>query len=311
MRARTSPHLSTLLADDIETVCAHAEILVIGNRDEAAKRALDLVEGKKPGRRSGAVSNQRAGVMASTTASAGSPLESGLGACGLRPRGRRAGSGAALGGLFASRAGALSSCFVGLIGTWRYGWGVLHFARSIVYRRVAFPRLRAEAAGDLCRVEAAAGVPAGDQLPHRCAAPRRGSTALRSKRRSGHPARPSIVASIVEMADQRLIKALFDRMVHEGEPVELVFVRIAGTGKRDALAYGFRAIARRNPDPHDLVAVIDGDSIVPPDLIASCAPFFLLDERVGALTTDEQLRGRRPARSSANGGRSASPSATS
>lgn len=42
------PHLSTLLADDIESVCAHAEILVIGNKDAAAKRALELVQGRKP-----------------------------------------------------------------------------------------------------------------------------------------------------------------------------------------------------------------------------------------------------------------------
>jgi GDP-mannose 6-dehydrogenase len=42
------PHLSTLLAEDIETVCAHAEILVIGNKDAAAKRAIELVQGQKP-----------------------------------------------------------------------------------------------------------------------------------------------------------------------------------------------------------------------------------------------------------------------
>jgi len=42
------PHLSTLLADDIESVCDHADLLVIGNRDKAAERAIDLVGGKKP-----------------------------------------------------------------------------------------------------------------------------------------------------------------------------------------------------------------------------------------------------------------------
>jgi GDP-mannose 6-dehydrogenase len=42
------PHLSTLLADDIETVCNHAEILVIGNKDVGARRALELSRGKVP-----------------------------------------------------------------------------------------------------------------------------------------------------------------------------------------------------------------------------------------------------------------------
>ncbi|MFD0464160.1 glycosyltransferase [Microvirga aerilata] len=66
-------------------------------------------------------------------------------------------------------------------------------------------------------------------------------------------------------------------------------------GKRDALAYGFRAIARRTPADNDVVAVIDGDSIVPPDLIQKCAGFFQLDPAVGALTTDElsEVRGSR------------------
>src|SRR5262245_9746299 len=223
--------------------------------------------------------------MASTTVSAGNPLESfwahaayALGvaaiALALPPE------------AYSQSTGHFFVLF-GLIGTWRYGWGVLHFVRSIIYRRRAFPRLRAEA-------EASA---AGTKAPRafllvtsfRIDA----STTARVYRAAVEAAKQApgpavIVASIVEMADQRLIKAIFDRMVHEGEPVELCFVRIAGTGKRDALAYGFRAIARRNPDPHDLVAVIDGDSIVPPDLIAKCAPFFLLSESVGALTTDEQ-----------------------
>ncbi|HUG61831.1 MAG TPA: glycosyltransferase, partial [Methylomirabilota bacterium] len=71
-------------------------------------------------------------------------------------------------------------------------------------------------------------------------------------------------------------------------------VRIAGSGKRDALAHGFRAIAEFGPGPDDTVAVIDGDSIVPVDLVAKCAPFFALGSDVGALTTDEmcEVEGR-------------------
>ena len=32
----------------VRPVCEHADLLVIGNRDSAAKRALELVGGKKP-----------------------------------------------------------------------------------------------------------------------------------------------------------------------------------------------------------------------------------------------------------------------
>ena len=229
--------------------------------------------------------------MASTTESAGNPLESAwahaayvLGVAALA---------LALPSEAYSQSAGHFFVLLGLIGTWRYGWGILHFARSIVYRRFAFPRLRAEAEAVYAGTEPPRAflLVTSFRIDARTTA-RVYRAAIEAAKRAPGPA--VIVASIVEMADQRLIKALFDQMVHEGEPVELCFVRIAGTGKRDALAYGFRAIARRDPDPHDLVALIDGDSIVPPDLIAKCAPFFLLNDRVGALTTDEhcEVEGR-------------------
>ena len=40
------PHLSSLLAEDLESVCEHAEVLVIGKRDDDARRAVDLTRGK-------------------------------------------------------------------------------------------------------------------------------------------------------------------------------------------------------------------------------------------------------------------------
>jgi len=184
--------------------------------------------------------------MASTTASAGNPLESvwahaayvfGVAALAL-----------ALPSEAYSQSAGHFFVLLGLIGTWRYGWGVLHFTRSIVYRRFAFPRLRAEAEA----VSAGTTPPrafllvTSFRIDARVTA-RVYRAAIEAAKRAPGPA--VIVASIVEMADQRLIKAIFDQMVHVGQPVELIFVRIAGTGKRDALAYGFRAIARRNPDP--------------------------------------------------------------
>src|SRR5215218_3562039 len=34
---------------------------------------------------------------------------------------------------------------IGVVGAWRYGWGLLHFIRSIYYRNVAYPEMRVEA----------------------------------------------------------------------------------------------------------------------------------------------------------------------
>jgi glycosyltransferase Alg8 len=182
---------------------------------------------------------------------------------------------------------------VGLIGLWRYGWGLTHFVRAMWFRRVAFPaqRRRAEAA------RAAIGHAYLLVTSFRIDA----NTTARVYRAAfeaalAAPAGATVVASIVEMGDQRLIRRLFEMVAGDraGVDVHLRIVRIAGSGKRDALAHGFRAIAACDPGPNDTVAVIDGDSIVPPDLVERCAPFFALDADVGALTTDEvcQVEGR-------------------
>lgn len=177
--------------------------------------------------------------------------------------------------------------FLGAIGTWRYGWGALHFGRSLYYRRRAYPRLKAAA------LAAAAGTPPPDTyllLTTYRIDPRTTARVYRAAIEAGRraPGRVVLIASVVDIEDQRLIQAVHDSWAGGDGRVVLEFVRIAGTGKRDALAHGFRAIARHAPRPDDLVAVIDGDSIVPPDLIDACAPFFKLGPKVGALTTDER-----------------------
>lgn len=77
--------------------------------------------------------------------------------------------------------------------------------------------------------------------------------------------------------------------------VTLDIVRIPGTGKRDGLAHGFRAIAAHMPKPGAVAAVIDGDSIMDDGLVRRCAPFFRLMPQLGALTTDEdcEVKGSR------------------
>ncbi|WP_181702179.1 glycosyltransferase [Chthonobacter albigriseus] len=181
---------------------------------------------------------------------------------------------------------------VGLIGMWRYGWGILHFVRSIWFRTITFPAMRREA---IARSAAAPGHAFLLITSFRIDA----NTTMRVYRAAfeaalAAPAGATVVASIVEMGDQRIIRRVFELTVGDKPGVELVFVRIAGSGKRDALAHGFRAIQARDPGENDTVAVIDGDSIVPKDLIAKCAPFFQLGPEVGALTTDEicEVEGR-------------------
>ncbi len=183
---------------------------------------------------------------------------------------------------------------IGVVGLWRYGWGFVHLLRSLVYRRLVFPRWRRAAellaASDAADVGEAAG--SADRVfliitSFRIRAETTAAVyraAIEEAIRYGGPV--TIVASIVELADQRLIKAIFAKL-RPPEDVRLVFVRLAPSGKRDALAAALRAVARRRPRPDDAVVVMDGDSLLAPGALARCLPFLRLMPDLAGLTTDE------------------------
>ncbi len=175
---------------------------------------------------------------------------------------------------------------IGILAAWRYSWGLLHFVRSYIYRKFVFPRLRIAADRNIQNL-----LP-----PHMyllvtsfridgLTTSRVYNSVIAEAIRCGVPA--TIIASIVEKADEFMIKELF-RRANPPHHVSLKIVRIPGSGKRDGLAQGFRAISRDMPDPDSLVAVIDGDSILQPDIVRKCMPFFQMVPHLGALTTDEE-----------------------
>jgi glycosyltransferase Alg8 len=183
---------------------------------------------------------------------------------------------------------------IGAIGAWRYAWGAIHFTRSIIYRRYLFPVWRRRA-DRLATAEAAGELDDGHHpgevfvivtsfriLAETTALAYR--SILEEAIASGRQV--TLVASIVEMADERFIKRLFNQAAAP-ERVRLMMVRIAGTGKRDGLATALRAVSRLMPEPDATVIVMDGDTVMAPGTLDRCLPFFRLMARLGALTTDE------------------------
>lgn len=173
----------------------------------------------------------------------------------------------------------------GLIATWRYSWAVINWLRFLLYRHLVFPQWRnkAESLGEaalpsqvfLLVTSFRIGAETTRRVYH---------SVFREAIECQLPV--VVIASIVERADQAFIQQLFE-MLKPPPQVTLVFVRIGGTGKRDALACGFRAISRRAPADDAVVAVIDGDSMLTPDSLRRCTPFFQFMPNLGALTTDE------------------------
>jgi mannuronan synthase len=181
---------------------------------------------------------------------------------------------------------------LGWVGAWRYSWWAVHLCRSLWYRRRVFPgwrrlaeRLRAagpDAAAELLVPEVFIVITSYRVPAETTIAAFSGAVAEAAR----YPNPVTIVASIVEMADQRLVKDVFKRL--EPPPrVRLVLVRGRGTGKRDALAMGLRAVALRAPDAAAAVLVQDGDAVLPPGCLHRILPFFRLIPTLAALTTDE------------------------
>lgn len=212
---------------------------------------------------------------------------------------------------------------IGTIGIWRYSWGLVHFGRAQYYKRCFFPRLRRRAdalmaaaidtGGASAGPDEAAVEPPSAESSVTAAAEEQSATdasgnvpdvylLLSSFRQRAeitavvfkaaieeacrYPGPVTLVAALVEMADQRFIKQIF---YHLGPPdrVRLLFVRTPAHGKRHSLAVGLRAIARSRPAPNALVTFVDGDTILTPGTLGRCVPFFEAMPEVGALTTDE------------------------
>lgn len=174
---------------------------------------------------------------------------------------------------------------LGGLGLWRYGLRIMHFVRSMVFLHWAFPRAR--------RAALRAGASAMPSHVYLLITSFRIETltttmvyqaAFEEAINCGLPT--TVVASIVEMADQRLILALWEHLAPPSR-VRLKIVRIPGTGKRDALAQGFRCISRDMPDADAVVALIDGDTVLEKGVIVKTAPFLKTMPSVGALTTNE------------------------
>lgn len=175
---------------------------------------------------------------------------------------------------------------VGGLAIWRYSWGLIHFIRAIVYKNFVFPKYR--------KLEEHH---RNDLMPSKVyllvtsfrIEVETSAQVMRSVIREAINCNvdATIVASLVEKADETMVKEIFKSM-SPPDRVTLNIVRIPGTGKRDGLAQGFRAISRDIPPEDSVVAVIDGDSVLEENLISRTSTFFKMMPEIGALTTDEE-----------------------
>ncbi|MGE8497870.1 MAG: mannuronan synthase [Pseudomonas sp.] len=180
---------------------------------------------------------------------------------------------------------------IGIVGIWRYSMGALHFVRGTIFLYLVYPYYRrkirklgkdADPSHVFLLVTSFRIDALTTAMVYR--------SVIREAIECGYPA--TMVCSIVELSDELLIKNLWAQ-ANPPEHIKLDFVRIPGTGKRDGLAYGFRAISRQMPDNDAVVAVIDGDTVLGEGVVRKTVPWFKLFPNVGGLTTNEycEVRG--------------------
>ncbi|MBZ5486852.1 glycosyltransferase [Halomonas aquamarina] len=177
---------------------------------------------------------------------------------------------------------------IGAIAIWRYSWWGIQAVRSLWYNRVVFPSLRAEAdvAGHqekppelfvLCtsyRIDERVNFQVYDAL-------------IREAHRYGVPT--TIFASVSDRTDVDIIThALDDNGWPQNVNVRYMFQK--GDGKRSAMAEVLRAISRGLPAPGSLLVSMDGDILIEPDTLSRTLSFFVSQNDLGALTTNNRAR---------------------
>lgn len=177
---------------------------------------------------------------------------------------------------------------LGVIGIWRYSWAAINFCRAGWYLWVAYPAMRAKAGIAYQQRTTAAHayflVTSYKIEPDVTTRVYQSIFAAAALSEGG----ATVVASVVDGADQRLVRSVFSLMRTDMSGVRLIVDQVPGTGKRDALAKALRIITAQAPSWRDIVIFVDGDSCVPLDVVARSAPYFC-DPAVGGLTTDETV----------------------
>lgn len=185
---------------------------------------------------------------------------------------------------------------LGGLACWRWTWFVVQNLRAIIYRYWSFPRLRREAeeavasSGPVPEVVVLATTyhekpwitfPVFESIFRELAA-------LQGLRR-----RSRVIVVTGGLDDDENITRIYNWCCDHLSPTdaaqwppELVLLR-GDKGKRPALATGMEEIARGKPSEDGVVVILDGDTLLGPDLLKKVLPLFRLKKHVHAVTTNE------------------------
>ena len=175
---------------------------------------------------------------------------------------------------------------LGALGIWRYSNAITHFTRGMYFLHWKFPAMRraVDAMGDEALPDHLFMIVTSFRIPTQTTFMVYKSVFQEAQRLS---VPCTVIASIVEKADETFIKQIMRSEVRDRPDIKLVIVRARGTGKRDGLAHAFRALSRQMPMQNSIVGVVDGDTMLLPSCVERAVKMFAYLPTVGGLTTDE------------------------
>ena len=175
--------------------------------------------------------------------------------------------------------------FIGYIGLWRWSLFIIHYIRALIYRIFVFPILNKSAEK---KISSYIHPPLGIVFPTFKENPKItreaiSSIVLESKKLS-RPVYLSVVSTEEEIASIGVLLTLLDPY---GYYIRFLPTVDPSAGKRGALAVGLQALRDKNFPLDGIIALMDGDSFVGENTFKTCLGFFMSNQRLGALTTNE------------------------
>jgi glycosyltransferase Alg8 len=178
-----------------------------------------------------------------------------------------------------------SIAVIGLIGIWRYSWLITHCVRATIYEYLVYPKLQFQAS----------------QLSDDVKYPEKMFFLIPTYKEKPDVTRrmlKSVLAEAGQVPSQVIVyvnagseeEDLLFREVHQAHPdrdqVKLHFVRQVG-GKRQGMADTLLTLAD-DYEIHqsDILALMDGDTVLGSGILEKCLPLFALRPKVDAITTD-------------------------
>lgn len=172
---------------------------------------------------------------------------------------------------------------LGLIGLWRWSWGLFHMARAWLYTRVIFPLIRR-------RAEASPGV-YGRHVAVVCLSWKMGDEMNAAVYGNlfrdilDYGGGGTVIAAVSSHDDIALISHVHNSIDRAGV-IRLGFTLQDGTGKRAAMADALSLLRQMGVPPDCPGILMDGDTLLQPGTIRATAPILLHQPSVGALTVD-------------------------